>query len=48
MLTGLEYLSYEDRLRNRNLFSLEKRRLRETSCNLSIAEGGLTGKRDSF
>jgi len=40
MVRGLEYLSYEDRLMELGLFSLEKA-LRGTFCGYIVPEGGL-------
>ncbi|KAK4827948.1 hypothetical protein QYF61_022563 [Mycteria americana] len=42
MIRGIEHLSYEKKLRQLALFSLEKRRLRgDLFCSLSILKGGL-------
>ena len=45
MITGLKHFSYEDRIRNLGLFSLEKRRLSRDCIVAFQYLGGLTTRR---
>ena len=49
IIRGLEYLFYEDRLRELEQFCLEKRQLRGDLSSLPVPEGGLQeGWRGTF
>ncbi len=42
MIQGVEHLSFEDRLRELELFSLENQRFQEKShCGLRVLKGGI-------